>query len=533
MALSRPQGMSVSLIGALALATASAQAANNPSYPVSVLNPPGYSDIYATSMTIGPDGNIWVAEGFNKRVGKLSVTINPTTTVANSTYTAFAANPSTSTAGITSGPDGNLWFTELNSNKITRMTTQGVITEFPVRNPQANLGAITSGPDGAVWFIDSPLIGNTSLGRIAADGTVQEFPVAGAHTYIKDLTTGADGNLWFVDGNAFQLYKVSTAGSVLATYTIPSHGDAQLNAAHIILGPDGNVWFPGENSIDRAKLDGTITEYPIPAANGFAAGIAIGADGNIWFSDHRTGEIGYLVLSSATDSGQATIVESNLSPFEIFQADQLFLVPPPPAPASASDYRGAAPTESCPPIGFLVNDTGSESGQNMTVITVVPLPDACADISMSVYFSDRSGPGVFGGFQVANLGRSAATNVFADIYLISDSAPSNVVTKILPGFPEEAGKNVQVTWESLLNSRTIHVHASADSLPLLGEISVYVDLEGVSITSGAVAIAGAFSATPDPKLANNLARAIHTPSAALPSEQSPPAPPPASRGGHH
>jgi streptogramin lyase len=39
---------------------------------------------------------------------------------------------------ITSGPDGNLWFTEVNTNKIGKCTTAGVITEFTV--PTANSG---------------------------------------------------------------------------------------------------------------------------------------------------------------------------------------------------------------------------------------------------------------------------------------------------------------------------------------------------------------------------------------------------------
>src|SRR5258706_4225506 len=45
---------------------------------------------------------------------------------------------------ITTGPDGALWFTESFANKIGRITTAGVITEFPI--PTANselLGSIT------------------------------------------------------------------------------------------------------------------------------------------------------------------------------------------------------------------------------------------------------------------------------------------------------------------------------------------------------------------------------------------------------
>jgi streptogramin lyase len=35
-------------------------------------------------------------------------------------------------SGITMGPDGNLWFTETSGNKIGRITTAGVITEFAI-----------------------------------------------------------------------------------------------------------------------------------------------------------------------------------------------------------------------------------------------------------------------------------------------------------------------------------------------------------------------------------------------------------------
>ena len=34
--------------------------------------------------------------------------------------------------GITAGPDGNLWFAEGTAQKIGRITTAGVVTEFPI-----------------------------------------------------------------------------------------------------------------------------------------------------------------------------------------------------------------------------------------------------------------------------------------------------------------------------------------------------------------------------------------------------------------
>jgi hypothetical protein len=47
--------------------------------------------------------------------------------------------------GIATGPDGALWFTELLGKKIGRITTAGVIAEFPLITANDNLGGITSG----------------------------------------------------------------------------------------------------------------------------------------------------------------------------------------------------------------------------------------------------------------------------------------------------------------------------------------------------------------------------------------------------
>ncbi len=55
---------------------------------------------------------------------------------------------------ITAGPDGNLWFTERNGNKIGRITTGGVITEFTHSHRNSRPYDITTGPDGNLWFTE-------------------------------------------------------------------------------------------------------------------------------------------------------------------------------------------------------------------------------------------------------------------------------------------------------------------------------------------------------------------------------------------
>ncbi len=62
---------------------------------------------------------------------------------------------------IVAGPDGALWFTNSNlgvptngHNAIGRITTSGVVTEYPL-SPSSSPFSITAGPDGALWFTEA------------------------------------------------------------------------------------------------------------------------------------------------------------------------------------------------------------------------------------------------------------------------------------------------------------------------------------------------------------------------------------------
>ncbi|MGO9948805.1 MAG: hypothetical protein ACLPWG_18375, partial [Steroidobacteraceae bacterium] len=45
-------------------------------------------------------------------------------------------------SGITAGPDGNVWFTETGTDKIGRITTNGVISEFPLSPASGPIGIV-------------------------------------------------------------------------------------------------------------------------------------------------------------------------------------------------------------------------------------------------------------------------------------------------------------------------------------------------------------------------------------------------------
>ncbi len=90
---------------------------------------------------------------------------------------------------ITPGSDGNVWFTEAGTNAIGRITTAGVITEFPVPAPPVGL---TAGPDGNLWFTE-----RGKIGRMTTAGAVTELALPNPDMFPYKIVARPDGNLWF------------------------------------------------------------------------------------------------------------------------------------------------------------------------------------------------------------------------------------------------------------------------------------------------------------------------------------------------
>ena len=88
--------------------------------------------------------------------------------------TEFSNGSTTPNKGLRTivvGPDGNLWFTELEAQRVARITTAGVVTEFSAGiTGTANPNGITAGPDGNMWFTEG--LGNrvARIGRLVRGG---------------------------------------------------------------------------------------------------------------------------------------------------------------------------------------------------------------------------------------------------------------------------------------------------------------------------------------------------------------------------
>ena len=148
--------------------------------------------------------------------------ITPTITELSQGLTAFS-DPSS----ITLGPDGNLWFDEYASpGRIGKITPQGAITEVATGNSTPNfslnpqINGMVAGPDGQLWFTEGRNPGR--IGRInPATGAVQELATGGVspnftlNSAPQEIALGPDGNLWFAEvGGTGALGRITYDGVV-------------------------------------------------------------------------------------------------------------------------------------------------------------------------------------------------------------------------------------------------------------------------------------------------------------------------------
>jgi virginiamycin B lyase len=129
---------------------------------------------------------------------------------------------------ITAGPDGNLWFTETASDKIGRITPDGVITEFPLNVGQYGVAhgpyGITKGPDGALWFTETI---SGQIASITTDGHITRQPRYRFGTPLA-IVFAADGTVWLTRGLGAGTRLV---GNTVSDDNLTDDGDALARSA--------------------------------------------------------------------------------------------------------------------------------------------------------------------------------------------------------------------------------------------------------------------------------------------------------------
>ena len=233
----------------------------------------------AQTMTVGPDGNLWVGEldyidsitpGDQvteyalPRLGEELYAIVPGSGGAL-WYTEGSINfgrittsgeiseftPPEGLGGMVLGPDGNLWALAAWTNTVYRINMLGVMTPFAL---PTNGWYITNGPDGAMWFQGSTAQNQgTYLGRLATDGSVTTFPTGDNAEGIRGITLGPDGLLWLLTQQANNQEALETFDPVAHTFGQPIPLDLTQfqpsNYPYMQFAPDGSLWIDGVQRI--------------------------------------------------------------------------------------------------------------------------------------------------------------------------------------------------------------------------------------------------------------------------------------------
>jgi streptogramin lyase len=180
-----------------------------------------------------------------------------------------------SVSSMTVGPDGNIWYT---AGRIGRMTPAGVFTESSV--PDGSLawfpraGGITTGADGALWWTEG---NGDHIGRTTTSGETTTFSIPGA-SRIGSVVSAPDGSMWAVEQQDHLIARVSPTGVVT---TEPWPVDWMV-PEHLLIGPDGNTWGANLQGIVRISPSGDVTDFPT-GDNQALYGVAFGPDGRLWY----------------------------------------------------------------------------------------------------------------------------------------------------------------------------------------------------------------------------------------------------------
>lgn len=224
-------------------------------------------------ITVGPDHALWLTDtAAIERLaldGTLTIFVLPT----------FQESPSE----ITAGPDGALWFLEYGAqNLLSRLTLQGVLTQFPLPSPTTE--SLASGPLNSLWFLESFPTGGGAIGQMTTDGKLKQFPIPQSIGG-NELTVGPDGNLWFGTDQGIR----NQIGQVLPNGHVTFFSLGRTSSIQRIASDGyGSLIFTAmdANMIGFMTTQGKVGKiFPLPQADVYPLALATAKPGEYWFAE--------------------------------------------------------------------------------------------------------------------------------------------------------------------------------------------------------------------------------------------------------
>ncbi len=272
----------------------------------------------AEGIDVGPDGSIYIAEGFGARVRKVSAE-GIISTIAGGSTNADGI-PATQArlffpSGVAVAPDGSLYIAEQQGHRLRRVGTDGIIStiaggggpgstgdvgdERPAKDSKLYYPTqVALGPDGSIY------VTSTTPGRIrritpdgiihtvAGDGQFDNHVTEGVPAtsysldYPTDIVVAGDGSLYIPEPNYRRAFVVDPTGTIngFAGFgrTATALGDfgpplrAKLtDTGGMAVGPDGSVYVTEPfgyraRKITRALPGSASGEFVVPGTDGEA-----------------------------------------------------------------------------------------------------------------------------------------------------------------------------------------------------------------------------------------------------------------------
>jgi streptogramin lyase len=203
-----------------------------------------------SSLTVGPDGNLWAANG--DQVFRIA----PGGTVDPFTVTGGSARGIVSSGGL-------LWVADFGTQAIVSVTTTGTTTSYPIGGgPQG----IAAGPDGQVGFTNPTP--PHRVGRLVAGGSPLQTETAPTADPFG-MTYGSDGAYWFAQPVTNNLGRLTADGE----YSQLGGLSPDSNPRYVAAGPSNTIWVALHES-------GGVGGKKVARVSGLEPPVAPGAPGS-------------------------------------------------------------------------------------------------------------------------------------------------------------------------------------------------------------------------------------------------------------
>ena len=226
---------------------------------------------------------------------------------------AYLASPSS----VALGPDGSLYIADAGNRRIRKVSSDGTITTVAGTGRRGPIG--DDRPAAADVPLASPagVAGTGPRGAVGDDGPATAAPLASP----AGVAVAPDSSLYIADQGDQRIRKISPAGIITTVAGTDERGlsgdggpatTAQLASPDkVAVAPDGSLYIAdqGNQRIRKVSPEGVITTVagtsgqgdrgdggPATAAQlGFPTGIAVGPDGSLYIADennHRLRKVG-------------------------------------------------------------------------------------------------------------------------------------------------------------------------------------------------------------------------------------------------